>query len=457
MQVRRRLRSRTLDLRPPQTRLDGADDTLGEPVLQVEDVLHLGVEAVGPDVSTGLCLDQLADDANVRADSTDAALEHVAHAEFAPDLLHVHGPALVGEAGTARDDEEGPHARQRGDDVVDHPVGEVLLLRVATEVLERQHRQRRLVGQGQSRGVLEWHHRHGGCLRIGRYLFDHSHSQLVAPARYVDHHLSAQQLAQRGHLNGDVVLLDHKPGPDALQQLVLADDPVAALDQAQQQVERSGPKHDIGAFGDDTTFVGPDLEAADEEASRHGSISLRRQVQQSARRLAILSKRLGTPGDETIAHRRQFIHPPAIVGQTKEMMMNLIQAYRNAKQGNSIAGARPAVQWFERAAPRLLVRPWRLDEGYAARTAKVLATVVNDPDVALGAILRKGGIGRTIATLSVRPLLTLFLLPTAALSLGCDSVPASKIATPMLSHGFCVAPPDSKQADQVSSQSGTEC
>jgi hypothetical protein len=36
---------------------------------------------------------------------------------------------------------------ERGDDFLDHAVGEVLLLRVAAQVLEWQHRDRRLVGQ----------------------------------------------------------------------------------------------------------------------------------------------------------------------------------------------------------------------------------------------------------------------------------------------------------------------
>ena len=42
-------------------------------------------------------------------------------------------------------------ARQRGDDVLDHAVGEIFLLRVAAHIGERQHRDRRLVGQRQRR------------------------------------------------------------------------------------------------------------------------------------------------------------------------------------------------------------------------------------------------------------------------------------------------------------------
>ena len=76
-----------------------------------------------------------------------AALEHVAHAELAPDLLHVHRAPLVGEARVAGDHEQPAHPRQRADDLLDDAVGEVLLRRVPAQVLERQHRDRRPVRQ----------------------------------------------------------------------------------------------------------------------------------------------------------------------------------------------------------------------------------------------------------------------------------------------------------------------
>ena len=41
-----------------------------------------------------------------------AAFQHVAHAELAPDLLHVDGAALVGEARIAGDHEQPAQARQ---------------------------------------------------------------------------------------------------------------------------------------------------------------------------------------------------------------------------------------------------------------------------------------------------------------------------------------------------------
>jgi hypothetical protein len=43
-------------------------------------------------------IDQLAGDADAFSRLADAAFEHVAHAQLAPDLLHVDRPAAIDEA-----------------------------------------------------------------------------------------------------------------------------------------------------------------------------------------------------------------------------------------------------------------------------------------------------------------------------------------------------------------------
>jgi hypothetical protein len=55
--------------------------------------------------------------------------------------------ALEGEGRITRDDEEPLDAREACDDVFDHTIGEIFLLRIAAHVLEGQHSNRRLVRQ----------------------------------------------------------------------------------------------------------------------------------------------------------------------------------------------------------------------------------------------------------------------------------------------------------------------
>ncbi len=131
-----------------QARFDDADNSLGDLILEIEDVVQGAVEAVGPEMRARFRLDQLSGDAQPIARFAYAALQHIAHAEFAPDLPDVDRLALVGEARIARDHEQPLDARQPGDDVLDHAVDEIFLLRIATHILKRQHRDRGLVGKG---------------------------------------------------------------------------------------------------------------------------------------------------------------------------------------------------------------------------------------------------------------------------------------------------------------------
>ena len=67
--------------------------------------------------------------------------------------------------------------------------------------------------------------------------------------------MRAEELPQRRHLHLEVVLLDDDAGPHELEQLVLGDDPVPAVDECQQQVEGAGadvgglPADEYPAFG----------------------------------------------------------------------------------------------------------------------------------------------------------------------------------------------------------------
>src|SRR5689334_2340235 len=87
-------------------RFDGADNLLGDFVLQGEDVVQLPVVPFDPDVRTTFCVDQLRNKAYPRSGSSDAAFENITHAEFAADLLRVGFAVLINKARIARDNEK---------------------------------------------------------------------------------------------------------------------------------------------------------------------------------------------------------------------------------------------------------------------------------------------------------------------------------------------------------------
>src|SRR4029077_5769494 len=72
---------------------DARDDL----VLHVEETGDQIIEALSPEMRARLGLNQLDVDAHTISRSLDAAFEHIAHVEFAPDLLEINRLALVCE------------------------------------------------------------------------------------------------------------------------------------------------------------------------------------------------------------------------------------------------------------------------------------------------------------------------------------------------------------------------
>src|SRR5580704_11155521 len=87
-------------------------------------------------------IDQLRGDTDTATRFAHRAFEHIADAQFMTDPLNVGGLALVDKARIARDDKQPAYAGKRSDDLFDHAVGEIFLLRVAAHILERQNRNR---------------------------------------------------------------------------------------------------------------------------------------------------------------------------------------------------------------------------------------------------------------------------------------------------------------------------
>ena len=82
----------------------------------------------------GLGVDELGVHPHLIAAVLFAALQDVAHAEVFADLLHVHGLALVGEGGAARDHERAADPREARGQPLGEDIGEVILRRIAAQI-----------------------------------------------------------------------------------------------------------------------------------------------------------------------------------------------------------------------------------------------------------------------------------------------------------------------------------
>ena len=132
-------------------RLDCRRDAGRDLVLQRENIGQLAVVSFRPDVVAGHRIQELAGDAHALSALADASLKNVTDAKLAPDLLHVHGMALVNKGRIASDDEEPAKPRQCGNDVFGDAVAEIFLLGIARHIGEGQNRDRGLVGEPRRR------------------------------------------------------------------------------------------------------------------------------------------------------------------------------------------------------------------------------------------------------------------------------------------------------------------
>ena len=107
-------------------------------VLHVEEIGERLVEPLGPEMIAGFGVDELDVDAHAVSAALNAALEDIADVQLAPDLSSHRRLALVGERRIAADHEGASYAREIGRQALRDPVDEMLLLRVAADIGERQ-------------------------------------------------------------------------------------------------------------------------------------------------------------------------------------------------------------------------------------------------------------------------------------------------------------------------------
>jgi hypothetical protein len=93
------------------------------------------------------CINELGRDAQAPSRIAHRAFEHIVHAELTVDFLHVDRLPSVGKARIASHDKQPAELRKRGDDLLEHAVGDIFLLRVAAQIGKGQDGNRRLVGE----------------------------------------------------------------------------------------------------------------------------------------------------------------------------------------------------------------------------------------------------------------------------------------------------------------------
>jgi hypothetical protein len=94
------------------------------------------VVALGPDVSVGGSVDQLHRDVDAVCGALDGAFEDAVDAELAGDVTHRTIDTFVLHDRGAGDDAQGAILGQRGDELVGHAVGEIVLRPVAGKIFE---------------------------------------------------------------------------------------------------------------------------------------------------------------------------------------------------------------------------------------------------------------------------------------------------------------------------------
>src|SRR5581483_4931937 len=338
--------ARALDLGATDARLDDPDDGLRHLVLEIEDVVQYAVIFVGPEMAAGFGLDQLSRDAYALAALAHATLQHVADAELAPDLLDVDGFALVGEARIPRDHEQPVDPRQTGDDVLDHTIGEVFLIGIAADVLEGQHRYRRLVGQrhrrlGRFRRVrqvdpIDTHRARDVLERLLAQVYE-GLRQLVADLtpgvlRKADAARLRDAFEPRRDVDGvaeQVVAIDHdipQVNPDPERHTAVAGDLGIAPRHSALHFQRAAPGvDDARKFGEDAVAGGLDDATAMDRDSRVDQLHPYG-VQLRERAFFVDADQAAIAGDIRRQHRREpafdalGVHRPAVPARERPIL-----------------------------------------------------------------------------------------------------------------------------------------
>src|SRR6516225_920442 len=123
------------------------DDVLRYSILKLEYVVEVALKSVGPDMAAVQAVDQLCRQSHTIAGLANAPFQHIASAENSPDFADVPRLSLEHKTRVASYDQQFLNFRQRRQHVFRDAVGEIFLLGIASHVLDRQHRDGRLIRQ----------------------------------------------------------------------------------------------------------------------------------------------------------------------------------------------------------------------------------------------------------------------------------------------------------------------
>ena len=164
-------------------------------------------------------------------------------------MLQVGAGCAVLETGIARHHPQLAEARQVGDDVLGHAVGEIVLVIVAAEIGERQHGDRRPVALRQgirrrfagARQHLARSRRAPQRHAVRAYRRDEAHAAAMDGAdQLLLRAVVADRRARRLDPAGDGGVGDDAAVPDMLDQIVLGQQPVRIAREVEQQLQHLG-------------------------------------------------------------------------------------------------------------------------------------------------------------------------------------------------------------------------
>jgi len=154
------------------------------------------------------------------------------------------GPALVDEGRVARDHEKPAQPGQRGYDVLADPVGKIFLLPVAAHVDERQDGNRRSLGLYQLGSRCSdpiGPFCDGIACRAAQLRVDRAHESKTLAWNRSNKLLVGAAVADRLACGVDAAgkrrIGNAASAPDLVDQIALADDPIAIFEQVYQEVE----------------------------------------------------------------------------------------------------------------------------------------------------------------------------------------------------------------------------